>query len=79
MRHTVIQLVAATALSLLAVGCATTTTSTHAPRHAASDVSDADVEKAIQDAERNALARMTDSVDPETAQVARQISLAEGR
>ena len=79
MGRTVIQLVAATALSLLSVGCATTTTSTHSMRPAVSDVSDADVEKAIQDAERNALARMTDSIDPETAQVARQISLAEGR
>ena len=76
MRETVIQLVAATALSLLSIGCATTTTSTYVPRQAASD---AELEQAIQDAERSALARMTDSVDPETAQTARQLSLAESR
>jgi len=79
MRQAVIQLVAATALSLLSVGCATTTTSTHAQRHAVSDVSDAEMERAIQEAERSALERMTDSVDPETAQAARQLSLAESR
>ena len=31
------------------------------------------------DAERSTLARTTDSVDPETAQTARQLSLAESR
>ena len=34
---------------------------------------------AVQEAERNALARMTESVDPETVQTARRLSLAEGR
>jgi len=76
MRRTVIQIIAATALSFLSVGCATTATSTHTPQRY---VSDAELERAIQDAERSALARMTDSVDPETAQTARQISLAESR
>ena len=79
MKRVVIQLAAASALSLLSISCATTATSTHSPRHAVCEASDVDVEKAIQDAERSALARMTDSVDPETAQVARQLSLAEGR
>jgi hypothetical protein len=74
MNRTVIQLVAATALSLLSVGCATTTTSTRIARH-----SDSEVEMALQDAERSALERMAASIDPETAQAARQLSLAEGR
>ncbi len=76
MKSTVIQIFAAAALSLLSVGCATTNTSTYVPRQAASDV---EMEQAIRDAERSALARMTDSVDPETAQVAHQLSLGEGR
>jgi len=37
------------------------------------------VETALQDAERSALERMAGSIDPETAQAARQLSLAEGR
>jgi len=78
MRTAVIQLVAAAALSLLSVGCATTTTSATSAHVARPDVSEAELETAVQEAERSALARMTESVDPETAQTARQLSLAEG-
>ena len=72
----VVRVIAATALSLLSVSCATTSNYAYAPRHTASD---SEVETAIQDAERRTLARMTDSVDPQTAQVARKLSLAESR
>jgi hypothetical protein len=75
----VIQLVAAAALSLLSVGCATTTTSATSAHVGRPEVSETDIEAAVQEAERSALARMTNSVDPETAQTARQLSLAEGR
>ena len=79
MKTLVIQLVAASALSLLSVGCATTTTSATSAHMARPDVSEIELEMAVQEAERKALARMTESVDPETAQTARRLSLAEGR
>jgi hypothetical protein len=74
MKGIVIQVVAVTALSLLTFGCAGSTTSAHGSRYSL-----ADLDRAEREAERAALARMSDSWDLETAQAARHIALAEGR
>lgn len=70
----VIQVIAMTVLSVTAVGCATSGKLAHGPRHSV-----AEVELAMQDAERSALSRMADSIDPETAQAARRIAIGECR
>jgi hypothetical protein len=73
MKRRVILVLVATSLSL-SVGCATSATSSHGPRH-----SDAEVHKALADAERSALTRLSDSVSLETAQAARRLALAGSR
>ena len=74
MTSRVIQVIAMTVLSVTGVGCATSGKLGHGPLHSASEV-----ELAMQDAERSALTRMADSIDPETAQAARRIALGECR
>ena len=74
MTSRVIQVVAVTAFSILAVGCATSATSAHGPKYSA-----AEVERALQNAERSALTRLSDSVDVQTAQAARHIAVADCR
>jgi hypothetical protein len=69
----VILVLIATALSAFA-GCATSATSSHGPRH-----SDAEVQRALADAERSALTRLSDSASLETAQAARRLALAGSR
>jgi hypothetical protein len=74
MKSRVIQVIAMTVLSTMGVACATSSTSAHGPRHSV-----AEVELALLNAERSTFTRMADSIDPETAQAARQLALAEGR
>ena len=74
MKTRVIQIIAATALSVLGVGCATSARSAYGPRYSV-----AEVEVAMLNTERSTLTRLSDSIDPETARTARQIALAEGR
>jgi hypothetical protein len=69
MASRVIQVVVVAMLSVMGVGCAT---STHGPRHTV-----AEVELALHNAERSTLTRMADSIDPETAVAARRIARGE--
>jgi len=68
----VIQVIAMTALSVLGVGCATSGTSAHGPRH-----TDIEVAMAEQNTDCSTLTLMTASVDPETAQAARRLASGE--
>jgi hypothetical protein len=71
MNRTVTQAIVMTVLSVMGVGCAT---STYGPRHTV-----AEVELSLQNSERSTLTRMSDSIDPETAMAARQIAIEESR
>jgi hypothetical protein len=74
MNSRVIQIIAATVLSMMSVGCATSRTSAHGSLY-----SNAQVELAQQETQCDALTRMAASIDPETAQAARQMAIGECR
>jgi hypothetical protein len=74
MKGRVIQVIVATVLSTMSVGCATSRTSAHGSRY-----SNAQVEVALQETECSALTRMAASIDPETAQAAREMAIGECR
>ena len=73
MNRVVLQVIAATVLSVLGVGCATSS-ATHGSRY-----TEAQVAFALADTERSTLTRLSDSVDPETASIARRMALGECR
>ena len=70
----VMKLITVVGLSVVSVGCATTGTYAHGPRH-----SEAEVAMAEQNTERSTLTLLSASIDPETAQAARRLALSECR